>query len=250
MAMNLRKKECQQQNINRDMEKARSPAGLPASKVADKKRKRKYNILRGCMKKGRYGRDDRYNKYGRYGAKTVGKENGQIGWTLGLFLVLFLGIFLCALLQIDLYRTASLYLEDALAASNLASAVVDIKEYGESHKILIKDFQEAYERYQQAVKGNLNLSDSWEGQTGGVIQGSVRIINYTIYNVDGNDVTVYCYNENGSMTSWTDVLGSTLAPNGKVIESTSIYSEIAFMVKGMFGIEVQAYKGNLADIAR
>lgn len=167
-----------------------------------------------------------------------------------MFSILFLGVFLCALLQMELYKTTSLYLEDTLAASNLASAVVDLKEYGRTHKILIEDSHVAYERYKQAVKGNLNLSDAWEGQSGGVIQGNVQIMNYTIYNVDGSNVTVYHYDENGLMTSWTEVLGSASAPNGILIESTSIYSEIAYMVKGLFGIEVQAYKGNLADIAK
>ncbi len=178
------------------------------------------------------------------------KENGQIGWTIGLFSLLFLGMFLCTLLQIELYRTTSLYLEDTLAASNLASAVVDLKEYGRTHKILIEDSGEAYERYRRAVKGNLNLNEAWEGQAGGVVQGNVQVKNYTIYNVDGRIVTVFQYDENGLMTSWIDILGSVYSPNGILIESTSVYSEITFMVKGLFGIEIQAHKGNLADIAQ
>lgn len=180
----------------------------------------------------------------------MGTAPGQIGWVNGLFSLLFLAVFLCALLQMDFYRASSLYLEDALAASNLASAVVDVKEYGFSHKILIKDSGEAYERYKWAVKGNLNLSDGWEGQAGGVVQGAVRIMNYTVYNVNGGEVFVYHYDENGLMTSWVEILGSAAAPNGVIIESTSVYSEIAFTVKGFLGVEVQAHKGNLADIAK
>ena len=184
------------------------------------------------------------------GAEGIRREKGQIGCTQGLFSILFLGVFLCVLLQMELYRTTALYLEDTLAASNLASAVVDLKEYGRTHKILVGNSYEAYQRYRQAVKGNLNLNDAWEGRTGGIIQGCVRIINYTVYNVDGNQVTVYQYDENGFMTSWTGELGNISAPNGILIESTSIYSEIAFAVRGLFGIEMQAYKGNLADIAK
>lgn len=180
----------------------------------------------------------------------MAKAQGQIGWVNGLFSTLFLAVFLRAFLQLDSYRASALYLEDALAASNLASAVVDVKEYGRSHEILIEDPAEAYERYKWAVKGNLNLSDGWEGQSGGVVQGAVRIMEYTVYNVRGGEVTVYHYDENGLMTSWVEILGSSAAPNGVVIESTSVYSEIAFVVKGFLGVEVQAYKGNLADIAK
>jgi len=180
----------------------------------------------------------------------MAKNCGQTAWTNGLFSLLFLAVFLRVLLQLEAFQASSLYLEDALAASNLASAVVDVKEYGYSHKILLKDPEEAYERYKWAVKGNLNLSDSWEGQSGSVVQGPVRIMNYTVYNVSGDEVTVYHYDENGLMTSWVEILGSSAAPNGVVIESTSVYSEIAFVVKGFLGVEVQAYKGNLADIAK
>ena len=49
-------------------------------------------------------------------------ESGQIGWTAGLFFLLFLGVLLCAFLQMEVFRSSSHYLEDALALSNLASA--------------------------------------------------------------------------------------------------------------------------------
>lgn len=181
---------------------------------------------------------------------ALDSESGQIGWALGLFSLLFLAIFLCVLLRMELFRTTALYMEDALAASNLASAVVDLKEYGRTHKILIGDIQAAYERYREAIKGNLNLNEEWKGQEGGVVQGSVRVVNYTVYNVDEGLVTVYYYDENGLMTSWKEPLGSAKAPNGKSIESTSIYSEIAFPTKVFMGIEVEAHKGKLADIAK
>ncbi len=181
---------------------------------------------------------------------TLDSQSGQTGWAMGLFSLLFLVVVLCALLKMELFRTIALYMEDALAASNLASAVVDLKEYGKTHKILIGDIHAAYERYIKAIKGNLNLNDTWEGQEGGVVQGTVRVVNYTIYNVEEDLVTVYYYDENGLMTSWNEPLGSATAPNGKCIESTSVYSEIAFPTKVFMGIEIEAHKGKLADITK
>lgn len=175
---------------------------------------------------------------------------GQVQWTVGLFFLLFLAVILCAALQMELYRTAALYLEDALAASNLASAVVDLEEYGISHQILIKDPEAAYERYRQALRGNLNLDDAWNGQAGSLIQGAVRIVDYRVYNVSGGDVSIYRYDGNGVMTMESGILGSVAAPNGVLIESTSVYSEAAFRVRGLFGVEVEAHKGKLADIIR
>lgn len=178
------------------------------------------------------------------------KESGQIEGMVGLFFNLFLGVMVYAVLWMEHYHAVSLYLEDALAASNLASAVVDVQEYGISHNILIDRPEKAYETYQWAVKGNLNLNEAWEGQTGGLVQGPVSIVRYIVYNVKGNEVMVYHFDGTGQMTQWRETLGNVAAPNGILIESTSVYSEIAFETEGLPGITVRAHKGNLADVSR
>lgn len=180
----------------------------------------------------------------------LGKEKGQVGWTTGLFFILFLGVTLCAELQIQRCRAASLYLEDALAASNLASAVIDVREYGISHNILIAEPTGAYALYRQAVMENLNLNASWEGQAGGLVQGRVEIVRYIVYNVRDSEVVIYHFEADGRMTQSREILGSAKAPNGISIESTAVYSEITFEVPGLFGGTVRAHKGNLADVTR
>ena len=175
-------------------------------------------------------------------------ESGQIGWTAGLFFLLFLGILLCAFLQMEVFRSSARYLEDALALSNLASALIDVEEYGISHKLVISDPEQAYERYKEAVKGNLNLNDSWECPAVGMISGPVSVVDYRVYNVSGNDVLVTHFDENGLISSWQETLGSALAPNGVTVESTGVYSEIAYQVEGLFGVSVRAHKGKLVDV--
>lgn len=182
--------------------------------------------------------------------KLLKREEAQIGWVTGLFLVLFMAVFLYAALQLERYRAASLYLEDALVASNLASAIVDVEEYGVSNKLLIRDFESAFQRYKWAVRDNLNLNENWEAATGSVIQGQVRIVTYTVYNVSGQDVFVDSVDESGLRSRRQGVLGELTAPNGITIESTSVYSEIAFYVEGFPGVKVEARKGNLVDIVR
>lgn len=175
-------------------------------------------------------------------------EAGQLEWVTGLFFILFLGILLCGILQLDVFRASAVYLEDALAASNLASAVIDVEEYGISHTILIKDPAEAYVIYLSALQGNLNLDEEWECPSKGLIGGKVSVLEYTVYNVKDDAVEIYHYNENGQLTFSEGVLGSVQAPDGKWIESTSIYSEVTYPVRGIMGVETQARKSNLADI--
>ena len=175
-------------------------------------------------------------------------ETGQLEWVTGLFLILFLGILLCGILQIDVFRASAAYLEDALAASNLASAVIDVEEYGISHSILIKDPDWAYAIYLSALQANLNLNEEWECPAKGLIGGKVSVPDYTVYNVKEDKVKIYHFDENGQIFFSEGSLGSVYAPNGKLIESTSIYSEVTYPVKGIMGVEVQAHKSNLADI--
>lgn len=178
----------------------------------------------------------------------LGRQKGQIQLVTGLFFIIFLSILLYSQLQLMQYRITGLYLEDALAASNLASAVIDIEEYGISHEIQIKDPWQAYERYCQALKGNLNLNDAWECPNKQTISGVVVVLNYTIYNVHGTDVTVYSVTPNGGVMTYHETLGQAKAPNGKLIEKTSVYSEISFPVKIFNGTQVEARKGKLVDV--
>lgn len=175
-------------------------------------------------------------------------ESGKVEWVAGLFFLLFLGILLCATLQVDLFQSSSDYLEDALALSNLASAVIDVEEYGISHRLVISDPYQAYGRYREAVKGNLNLDENWQCPAERLISGPVRIVNYTVYSVSGNDVMVSSFDESGRMIQWTEALGSAVAPNGIPIESTGVYSEIAYQVEGFLGVKAEAHKGKLVDI--
>ncbi len=166
----------------------------------------------------------------------------------GVFFLLFLGILLCAYLQLEIYQSSAQYLEDALAASNLASAVIDVEEYGISHRIRIGDVYEAYERYRTAVMGNLNLNGQWENENVQLISGPVRVVEYTVYNVNGDRVEIFSFDEAGGLTERQEQLGLARASNGQLIENTGIYSEITYPVEGMFGIAAEAHKGKLVDI--
>lgn len=177
-------------------------------------------------------------------------ESGQIGWSLGLWFMLFLGILLCVLLQLETYRASSQYMEDALAASNLAATVIDVEEYGISHKLRISSLDEAYSRYLRAVRENLSLNNLWECENRELISGPVQIENFTVYNVSGCEVEVSSFDRSGAAVRWYGVLGQETAPNGIKVENTGIYSEISYQIRGIFGIEVTARKGKLVDVVR
>lgn len=165
-----------------------------------------------------------------------------------MYMFLFILVMLVAVFQLYIYRSVKTFVEDALAASNLASAVVDIREYGISHNIIISDPADAYELYQDALKINMNLDNQWNYTDQTIISGEVEILDYIVYNVRETDVEISYFGQNQYQETVADGLGNVTAPNGMTIESTSVYSRITFPVEGIFGIHAVAEKDKLVDI--
>lgn len=184
--------------------------------------------------------------------RKLGKKSGKIQIVLAIYLLVILMIMVMVYMQIEQFKTTRAYMEDALAASNLASAVIDIEEFGTTNNIVIASPEEAFAIYKEAIRFNLNLDDEWECPNKELISGPVRILTYIIYNVRDQDVEIYTYDENGNLIyqDIPDGLGSVISPNGITIENTSIYSSIGFPVDAIWGIQVDAVKDNLADIVK
>lgn len=177
------------------------------------------------------------------------RDSGQVEWVGGLFFLLILAILMYTQLQLAAWSCASVYLEDALAASNLASALIDIEEYGKTEKVLIRDEQRAFEIYKEAVRTNLGLDTKWQCENQNLIAGPVEIVDYIIYNVDGNLVEIVRLEEDGEVVERkADTKGKVVAPDGTLVEHTGIYSALSFHVTGFPGMVIRAQKGKLVDI--
>ena len=178
------------------------------------------------------------------------KNKGKMEITVPFFFFILVVMLLAYVMQKYIYLTISNEAEDALAASNLASAIIDIKEYGMTHNIIIADPAEALDIYEDALKYNLNLDEDWKSISNASISGPVEVLEYVVYNVRGMDVEIHYFGEHTYSQTVVGGKGTVTAPNGQLIESTSVYSKITFPVKGLFNIETTALKDKLVDIVR
>lgn len=179
------------------------------------------------------------------------KDEGQVEWTSGLFFMLILAILMCTEFQLMTWQSTSAYMEDALAASNLASALIDVEEYGKTHKVLIKDVQGAYEVYLEAVRNNLGLNEQWICENQNIISGPIEIVTYIIYNVDGDAVETIRLGHDGQVLERQNgIKGNVMAPDGSYVENTGVYSQISFEVKGFWNVKIRAQKGKLVDVKK
>ena len=189
--------------------------------------------------------------FARCGRLLRNTESGQVQTAFGLYAMCFLIIIGMAQFQLAACRASADYLEDALAASDLASALIDVREYGMTHKLVIPDPEEAYRTYREALQTNLQLREDGSSQFVGLISGPVEVVRYEIYNVDEEAGTVSVASlQGGGFVRRTGRLGEVKTPGSQLVRSTGVYSEVTYPLKGMFGMTITARKGKLAEVRR
>lgn len=170
---------------------------------------------------------------------------------VGMFYLLMLVVIILFGFRMTQYMITSASVEDALAASNLASAVIDLEEYGKSHTIYIQDPEGAFLLYKEALCHNLKLDEYLNTSNQEILDSKVSVEEYTVYNVVGELVEIYVMDESGQIQEYsTAKVGEVYTPDGICVESTTIYSRIAFRVKGLFEQVIHAKKEKSIDIVR
>ena len=179
------------------------------------------------------------------------KGSGKIELFIGLFAVFLVTLVMFFCLKVSHFMIAGAYVEDALAASNLASALIDIEEYGKSYTLRIKDPQSAYEIYKEALAVNLALDENEISSQTELLKGQIKILSYMVYNVEGNRIDIFSLSESGTMQLLSsEEVGTIHTPDGISVETTTIYSKISFGVKGLGKQYIYAEKEKSVDVKR
>ena len=160
------------------------------------------------------------------------KDKGAVEYSMSLMLIAVSVLMMLFCFRIRSARVEKMYVEDALVSANLAAAVIDTDVYGETEKLIITDELRAYERFQNALKTNLNLDDDYTPRNTFLMENAVKVLEFHIYNVDEYTVTHIVFDEYGSKRTEVMGLSGAATPDGTDVESTTIYSKIEFDVKG------------------
>ena len=179
--------------------------------------------------------------------RFINNNSGSSQWVLGLFALTFIMAAMVFVIQLCAFRANSDAIEDALAASGLAAALVDVERYGIDHTLLISDPDNSYQKYVEALNVNLAAEGSSFRQKR-AIEGPVKIEQFRIYNVEGDKVSEIYMDDSGRWKKKEGKLGIMEAPNGQVIQNTGIYGEIAFDLRGIMGLVFSTKKSKLVDV--
>ncbi len=165
----------------------------------------------------------------------------------------FLMVLIAALFQFKIYAymVAGAYVEDALAASNLASALIDVEEYGRNHNVRIGDTQNAFRIYRDALYYNLALDEEGYSAREELLAGRVQLQEYIVYNVLDQEVCITVYDGEGNCLGQENArAGNVRTPDGVPVEHTTVYSRVRFQVEGLLGRSIDAEKEKSIDIVR
>ena len=179
------------------------------------------------------------------------KNSGRVDFVVGLLLVFVVTVVMLVCQQIAGLMIAGAYVEDAVAASNLASALIDVDLYGREQIIRIFHPQEAYHLYKEALSINLQLDEEGRAFQKELLAGPIKIEDYRIYNVAGDQVEIYVLSKDEMMQSdgWIPLEG-VVTPDGTIVETTTIYSKIQFSVSVFGNNTITTKKEKSVDVKR
>lgn len=177
------------------------------------------------------------------------KEKGMAEYILPIMLIAMVCLIALLSYRLRVIKLTQVYVEDGLVSANLACSIADLQEYGKSHEIHIPDFDQAYETYWAALQANLDLTATGAPKDQRLIAGPVTVEEFTIYQVSGNDVVKICRTPAQTIShTYPGSKGVLKTPDGKQIESTTVYSRIGFDIRGYRSEQFYVQKENSVDI--
>lgn len=177
--------------------------------------------------------------------KIGGKKKGSISvWVLSLGLLFILVLTASGAIDIYLVNIKADKVRDDIVLSNLAVyADLDMTQLAKTPRIFkLRNSNDAVKLFKQYIQKNMALDTNMNGTENSIAVGQVKIKEYIIYSVMGDNIEISKYNpSNGSFT--TSVVNRTItpvkAPNGVEIKETSIYTVLNMnfevMLKGVLG---------------
>lgn len=178
------------------------------------------------------------------------KKKGTIEVFISSIVLLIIPMIIVMNIRLREIKLTKNFVEDGLVAANLASATIDLREYGTTHKIVNDNFTKSFDDYISSLKENLKLDNNLMPINQNLICSNITLDNFSIYNVNGNDIQVTTRSSDGSIINSTILngFGTFKTPDGVLIKSTTIYSKILFKIKGFNNVQYNVSKEKSVDI--
>ena len=162
--------------------------------------------------------------------------------------ILLIWVVICWGILIEIMRAGyvSRYLEDSMTQANLAAMLIEPYDYGFAGVLVFHDLDNVKSNFAEVLEKAFG-GDEERKALG--ITGDVEIVDFRVYEVTPSMKAEFYY-DNDMVTGykWYDETAVVLAPDGTIIQNSSIYAKIAVPVKFLFGIEITVMKEHCVDV--
>lgn len=166
-----------------------------------------------------------------------------------MFFLLVMMVVFCYQIYIAEIIQAGRTIEDALAAAELAAAVVDLQELGRTGKVCFQETETVHANFMYHLKNNLQMDTEGRSKMDILSVGPITIEDFRVYEVLENEVIEHRFGKSGKelqTNRWEK--GLAVTPDGVVVMETSIYGKCRFYVRGMNDTTIMGEKEKTVDI--
>ncbi|MBQ8816126.1 MAG: hypothetical protein IJZ84_02460 [Lachnospiraceae bacterium] len=174
------------------------------------------------------------------------KDKGSVQTVLVLILLTWLVWGFCILMTLMKAGYVNRYIEDCLMQANLAAILIDPYHYGSTGELVFENTQTVRNIFNEVLSES--LGDAQNREKLGIGE-EILVSEFRIYEVTTAGTTEFIYDSQGILqTKRYDSVTVLEAPDGTVIQNSSLYARIEVPIKFMLGIEVRAIKEHCVDI--
>ncbi len=174
------------------------------------------------------------------------KDSGAIHKFLAMTVLLWAVICWGVLLDVMRAGYVNRYLEDCLTQANLAAILIDPYHYGSTGELIFQNAENTRTVFEDFLEKG--LGDDEIKQRLGIFE-EAQILDFRIYEVTSCGTTEFMYDVyNHCSQKQFEKDAVVTAPDGTVIQTSSIYAKIAVPIEFLFGVQITAVKEHCVDI--
>lgn len=179
------------------------------------------------------------------------RKKGSIEYVGALMLICLAGILMFFVISVKHVKLYQIKIKDSVDTSALSAAIIDMDTLMNDGGIVIDNPARSREIFEKTLRYSLNLDYDLAPKDRQLF-GRIEIHDFIVYEVtDGRRLVRYDIERDGGCTETSyDYDENPRTPDGKVIESATIYVDIGMYVTGFLGITRYEHVRTSVDVVK
>ncbi len=176
------------------------------------------------------------------------KKNGKVEYITAYMIICFTGLLMLFSFSVKEVRMNELKIRDGLDSACLAAALIDLEDYAKDRFIFMSDYEYNRQVFLETLKENLNLNSDYTPKQNGIFD-KITVHELVIYNIaDGELYSCSFFDGKSPVLKSEGYDKNKKTPDGKQIESSTVYADIGMNIKSFAGISKYVHVKSSVDV--